>query len=76
MGQVTIYIDADTEKKMKAAIQKKRISKSKWIAGLIKRETRNTWPEAVVQLAGAWSDLPEAEAIRKGLSGDAARETL
>lgn len=76
MGQVTIYIDAETEKRMQAAIEKKKVSKSKWITDLIRRETRDKWPEEVTALAGAWKDLPEVETIRDGETADLARERL
>ena len=39
MGQVTIYIDAETEQKMLKMIKKSGVSKSKWIAGLIKEKS-------------------------------------
>jgi hypothetical protein len=75
MGQVTIYIDEDTEKKMLKMIQKRGISKSRWIAELIREKTATTWPENVAKLAGAWKDLPTAEQIRKGIGKDARRES-
>jgi hypothetical protein len=76
MGQVTIYIDEETEKKMLQLIQKRRISKSRWIAELIREKAASTWPENVVKLAGAWKDLPTAEQIRKGMGKDACRESV
>ena len=76
MGQVTIYIDDDTEKKMLNMIEKSGISKSKWIAQLIREKAATTWPESVVKLAGAWTDLPTAEEIRKESGKDADRESL
>ena len=74
MGQVTIYIDDDTERKMLNMIAKRGISKSKWVAELIREKASTTWPENVVKLAGAWKDLPTAEEIRKGMGKDADRE--
>jgi len=76
MGQVTIYLDSETEKKMEKIVTKRRISKSKWIAGLIKEKTVSTWPETVAALAGAWADFPTAEEIRKKAGQDAARERI
>lgn len=75
MGQVTIYIDDDTERKMLKMIEKRGISKSKWIAELIREKASTTWPEYVVKLAGAWKDLPTAEEIRKKMGNDAPRES-
>ena len=61
MGQITIYLDAETETKMLNMVKKSGISKSKWIANLIKDKTADTWPENIVKLAGTWKDLPTAE---------------
>ena len=50
------------------------ISKSKWVANLIKEKIADEWPESVKNLAGAWTDLPSAEEIREGLVEDIKRE--
>ena len=76
MGQVTIYLDNETEKRMLNVVKKSGLSKSKWISDLIKQKTSGTWPESIVELAGAWKDLPTAEEIRKDLGVDAERESL
>ncbi len=76
MGQVTIYLDDQTEKKMLNMIGKSGISKSKWIAELIREKTATNWPESVVRLAGAWKDLPTAERIRDQMGEDSPRESL
>ena len=76
MGQVTIYLDSETEKKMSNVIKKTGISKSKWISDLIKQKMKSTWPENIVKLAGAWTDLQTAEDIRKNMAEDADRESI
>jgi hypothetical protein len=76
MGQVTIYLDSETEKKMSNVIKKTGISKSKWISDLIKQKMTSTWPENIAKLAGAWTDLPTAEDIRKNMAEDADRESI
>jgi len=76
MGQVTIYLDSETEKKMNNVIKKTGISKSKWISDLIKQKMTSTWPENIVKLAGAWTDLQTAEDIRKNMAEDADRESM
>ena len=74
MSQVTIYLDKNTEAKMRAAVKNAGISKSKWVAGLIREKTAEVWPEDVARLAGTWPDLPTAEEIRKGGGVDTPRE--
>ena len=76
MGQVTIYLDSKTEKKLLNIVKKSGVSKSKWIADLIKEKTSQAWPDYISDLAGAWKDLPTAEEIRAGLGKDAKRELL
>ena len=76
MGQVTIYLDNETEKKLNAIIGDAKISKSKWIADLIRAKTATSWPESVAKLAGAWKDLPMAEKIRHTMGPDVDREPL
>ncbi|MBW2436701.1 MAG: CopG family transcriptional regulator [Deltaproteobacteria bacterium] len=76
MGQITIYLDAETEKRLSRVIKNGEISKSRWIADLIKEKVATSWPENVIALAGAWSDMPTAEEMRKGFGKDVKRESL
>jgi hypothetical protein len=76
MGQVTIYLDQHTETKMKTVIKKNGISKSKWIADLIREKTADVWPVQIQKLAGAWKDLPLAQEIRKDMGTDVKREPV
>lgn len=52
MGQVTIYLDDETEDKARAAARSKGISLSKWIAERVQQGTLSGWPEYVRELAG------------------------
>ena len=76
MGQVTIYIDDETEQKMLKIVKKGGISKSKWIADIIKEKTATTWPESIVKLSGAWKDLPTAEEMREEMGVDTKRDPI
>jgi len=76
MAQVTIYLDEQTEKKMVNMVQKSGLSKSKWIAELIREKTATTWPETVIEAAGTWADFPTAEELRSGSGKDAERNTI
>ena len=73
MGQVTIYLDAETEERARAAARAEGVALSRWVAERIQRRARGEWPEAVRALAGAWPDLPSAERIRKSKAKDIAR---
>jgi len=76
MGQVTIYLEEEIERKMVDAAKSAHLSKSKWIARLIHEKVANEWPQSVVELAGAWEDFPSIEDIRSNKGKDANRETL
>ena len=76
MGQVTIYLDPETERKMQAMVKQSGLSKSKWIADLIRENTADVWPKNIKKLAGAWKDLPTADEIRKDLGQDLERESF
>jgi len=76
MGQVTIYLEDEIEKKMSAAAKSERVSKSKWVASLIKAKVASEWPESIDRLAGAWKDLSSAEEGRANLGQDVEREAF
>lgn len=76
MGQITIYLDKELEEKLRALVQARQISQSKWIAQLIREKLQTEWPESVLALAGAWPDFPTREELRAGLGQDAPRETV
>jgi len=74
MGQVTVYIDDKTEADMNAAVKASGISKSKWVARVIREKAGAEWPQEVKNLAGNWQDFPTAEEIRQTSVSDSARE--
>ena len=76
MGQVTIYLDRETEERMTASARQMNLSKSKWIAWAIRDKLDDEWPEGVRELPGSWDDFPDAEELRAGSGSDARREPL
>lgn len=76
MGQVTIYLDEETQSLMKRAVKNAGISQSSWIAQVIREKVHGEWPSDVASLAGAWPDALTAEEIRAGYAVDAKREAL
>jgi predicted transcriptional regulator len=68
MGKITIYLDDDSEAKMKAAAKASQLSASKWLAQLIRQELSTTqWPEEVRALVGAWPDFPSEQELRQSI---------
>jgi hypothetical protein len=76
MGQVTIYLDEETEEQARAAARAEGVSLSKWVAERIQRRALTEWPASIRALAGAWADLPPAERIRKTQAKDIPRRRL
>ena len=76
MGQVTVYLDDETEDKARAAARAEGVPLSRWVAARIQQRARGEWPEAVRALAGAWPDLRSAKRIRKSKARDFARGRL
>ena len=76
MGQVTIYIDEETEKKMIASAKAKKVSKSRWVTDVIREKVAKEWPAPVRGLAGSWEDFPSAEDLRSDIGQDTKRESL
>ena len=77
MGQVTIYLDDETEERMKQAADDAGVPRSRWVADLIRERTRADWPESFRDLVGSWEgDFPEVDEIRASLGQDAPRDEL
>ena len=76
MGQVTIYLDDEHERRMRRAASESGQPVSRWVAGLIEEKTRTHWPQAVRELAGQWPDFPALEELRENQSDDTPREAL
>lgn len=54
MAQVTIYVDEDTERRLRDAAATAGVSVSRWIADLVRARTMATWPADVAGYAGSW----------------------
>lgn len=76
MGQVTIYIDKETEEKMISSAKAANVSKSKWVSDVIREKVASEWPASLRELAGAWDDFPTLEELRSGDGKDVGRESL
>jgi hypothetical protein len=76
MGQVTIYLDDETERLAREAALAKGISLSKWVDKKVRRGARAEWPAAVRELAGAWTDLESTAEIRARAGRDIPRGSL
>jgi hypothetical protein len=77
MAQLTLYLDRETEEKMKAAARAAGTSLSQWVASLIRDRIAGEWPASVAALAGSWKDdFPSLEEIRHGADEEPRREAM
>jgi len=76
MGQVTIYLEDQIEARMAAEAKARKLSKSKWVATIIREKLVEEWPPAVREAAGSWDDFPELVEIRGEAQADLERERL
>ena len=75
MGQVTIYLDNETENKLKSAARASQKSVSKWVAEIINEKISTEWPENIAKLVGSWKDdFPSLDEIRSTEGVDVKRE--
>jgi hypothetical protein len=58
MGNITIYLDDETEKLVTAEANASGLSKSRWIAIAVKKQTGDEWPDHCLELAGMFPDFP------------------
>ena len=76
MAQLTLYLDDETEARLKETANSAGMSLSRWVANLIREKIASQWPVSVIELAGAWADLPTAEELRRDVPEDLPRETI
>lgn len=70
MSQITLYLDDETEQLVAEAAKASGLSKSRWVAEVIRRHARDTWPSGWIELAGAFPDFPERDALMQGAHGN------
>ncbi|MGE0802664.1 MAG: CopG family transcriptional regulator [Lautropia sp.] len=63
MSQITLYLDESTDALLTQGAQASGMSKSRWVAELIRRHARDTWPAECLALAGAFPDFPLREEL-------------
>lgn len=58
MSQITLYLDDATQALVEQAAQASGLSKSRWVAELIRRHAAHAWPQECLDLAGRFADFP------------------
>ena len=74
MAQITLYIDAATQARLRDAAAQQKVSQSQFVADLIRRATDNVWSSQALALFGSDPDIPLADELRAGLPPDPERD--
>ncbi len=61
MSQITLYLDDATQALVEQAAQANGVSKSRWVAELIRKYAALEWPQDCLALAGRFADFPLRE---------------
>jgi len=76
MGQLSVYIDDDTLKKVEDAAKSQNISVSKWITSRIKKSFKTNWDDDFFSLFGSIKDESFKRPDQIDYENDSMRETL
>lgn len=58
MSQITLYLDDATQALVEQAAKANGVSKSRWVADLIRTYASHEWPQDCLALAGRFADFP------------------
>ncbi|GHU07844.1 hypothetical protein FACS189497_15080 [Betaproteobacteria bacterium] len=58
MAQITLYLDDATQALVDQAAEASGLSKSRWVAELIRKYAHHEWPAECLALAGKFPDFP------------------
>lgn len=61
MSQITLYLDDATQALVEQAAKAHGLSKSRWVADIIRKYAAHEWPQDCLALAGQFADFPLRE---------------
>ncbi len=76
MPQISLYLDAETLKKIEKAAELDNTSISKWVIGKLIEQLETDWPENYKSLYGSIDDKSFCAEAIKDFSHDTDREEL
>ena len=76
MANVTVYLSADVEAKVRKAARRRKTSVGKWIGKCVADALAVEWPPEFAAAAGSCPDFPSLQEIRSGYGNDAPREAF
>ena len=63
MSQITLYLDDATQALVEQAAQANGVSKSRWVAEIIRKYAAHEWPQDCLALAGVFAAFPLGESV-------------
>ncbi len=72
MSQITLYLDDATQALVERAALANGLSKSRWVAEIIRKYASHEWPQDCLALAGRFADFPLRE-TKSGQPADVPR---
>ena len=74
MSQITLYLDEATQALVDRAAVAHGMSKSRWVAEIIRKNAAHEWPKECLDMAGRFADFPlQTEANVSGKTADIPR---
>jgi hypothetical protein len=73
MADITLSLDEETIRRMRAAAEVAGLSLSAWLARVVGTPVHREWPPEVLALAGAWREFPTADELRANQPPDTTR---
>ena len=73
MSQITLYLDDATQALVEQAAQASGMSKSRWVANMIRKYATKEWPKDCLALAGSFTDFLLREENPTSLPADVPR---
>jgi hypothetical protein len=58
MSQITLYLDEATQALVEQAAAASGMSKSRWVADIIRKHAAHEWPRECLASAGQFADFP------------------
>jgi hypothetical protein len=73
MSQITLYLDDATQALVDRGAEANGVSKSRWVAEIIRKYAAHEWPHDCLALAGRFADFPLREQSQIEQPADTAR---
>ena len=73
MPQITLYLDDATQALVERAAKAHGVSKSRWVADIIRTHAAHDWPQDCLALAGRFADFPLSDVAQTHKAVDVTR---